>query len=275
MAVYLAAIFIYASFAFNPQAGLSTLVKGFIIVILYACFDLLWTFIRDKVWYFPLSSFISGFVIAIVSIPNPPLYVLILLPLLAVFSKQLLHFGKMRHVFNPASFAMVVMSFFLPAVSWWGTSWDIIGLVVISIFGLFILWRQERWHVTIPFLFSYTICLSLFLLLTGITSDQLPNILNAELVNGTVLFFSTVMLIEPLTSTFPTHKQRTVYGILVGFFSVAVMYILKLTGLPHQDPLVVGLLLGNLTAGLLFLPNRKKAMIKPPMTATNNNELHG
>lgn len=260
MAVYLAVLLVYGAFVF---LGAVSLLQGAAIILLYAGFDLLWTYLRDKVWYFPLSSFISGFVLVIVSKPDLPVLMVVLLPLLAVFSKQLLHFGTMRHVFNPAAFAMGVMSFFVPVVSWWATGWDILSLAILLVPSFFILWRQDRWHVAVPFVVSYTGLLSLFLLLTGVPFANLQEILTAQLVSGTLLFFSTVMLIEPLTSTFPTRPQRVIYGLLVAVFAVTATAILRFANLHNQDPLVLGLLSGNLAAGLLFLPKRKKDIMQP------------
>jgi Na+-translocating ferredoxin:NAD+ oxidoreductase RnfD subunit len=259
MAVYLTALLIYGAFAF---AGPMSLLKGAAIVFLYATFDLVWTYLRDKVWYFPLSSFISGFVLSIVSKPDLPIFFIVLLPLLAVCSKQFLHFGKTRHIFNPAAFAMAVTSFFVPVISWWATGWDIVPLVIFSLTGIFILWKQERWHVAIPFLALYSILLFIFLLISGVTSGNIPGILTAQLVNGTLLFFSTVMLIEPMTSAFATQRERIFYGLSVAVFSVGVAAFLRLTNIQNQDPLILGLLIGNLTASLLFLPKRKKDIMQ-------------
>lgn len=268
MAIYLGVLFVYAAFVFG---GPLSLIKGIAIVFFYIFFDLIWTYLRDKIWYFPLSSIISGFVLAIVSKPDLPIFLIIILPLLAVFSKQFLHFGKMRHLFNPAAFALGVTSFFIPVISWWATGWGLIALIPVFLFSIFIIWRQERWHVAVPFLISYSILLTLFLLVTGIKIENLQGILMAQLVNGTLLFFSTVMLIEPLTSNFPTKKQRIVYGLLVAVFSIVATAIFRFSNFSSsQDPLILGLLAGNLAAGLLFLPNRKKDKI---ILAKKNNTL--
>lgn len=262
MAAYLGVLFVYGTFAFGIWRPLPlSLIKGIAIVFFYIFFDLIWTRLRDKTWYFPLSSIISGFVLAIVSSPDLPIFLIIILPLLAVFSKQLLHFGKIRHLFNPAAFAMGVTSFFIPVISWWVTSWDLIALIPVFLFSIFIIWRQERWHVAVPFLICYSALLTLFLLVTGVKPESLQGILMAQLVNGTLLFFSTVMLIEPLTSSFPTKKQRVVYGLLVAVFAIIATAVLRFVNFGSHDPLILGLLAGNLAAGLLFLPNRKKDMI--------------
>ena len=258
MAAYLAAAFVYAGFSFSSPANL---LKGLLIIILYAVFDLGWTYVRDRAWYFPLSSWISGCVLAIVSLADPTVLQIILLPLLAVFSKQLLHFGKMRHVFNPAGFGMAVTSLFFPAITWWATGWDMKALIVVLLIAMFIWWKQERWHVAISFLVPYVVLLTIYLLFNGISFDNLPHILSAYLLNGTVLFFMSVMLIEPLTSAFPTRKQRIFYGLFVSLYVILAMIFFKLTGLRGQDPMILGLLLGNLTASLLFLPDLKQGII--------------
>lgn len=260
MGAYLAVLFVFGAFVFGQ--GIASFFRGAAVVSLYAFFDVVWTYVRDKVWYFPLSSLISGFVLAIVSMPDLPFWLLFLLPLLAVFSKQVLHFGKIRHVFNPAGFAMGIVSFFVPIVSWWATSWDTLFLVILLLPSAFILWRQERWHVALPFVVCYSVLLSIFYLMTGISFQNLQGIFMGQLFNGTVLFFSTVMLIEPLTSTFPTRGQRVIYALLVAVFAVSVSAILKFVPIQHADPLIFGLLFGNFSASLLFLPKLKKDIMQ-------------
>lgn len=253
MVAYLGGFLIYSSIALGLP---DRLFKGLIIVILYALFDLIWTYARDKTWYLPTSSWISGLILSLVAIPVPSLILIIILTFLAVASKQLLHFGKMRHILNPASFAMAAVAIFTPAVSWWGVAWGTPPRVVAALAGVFILWRQNRWHITIPFLASYGILLSAFFLWNGIPAASLLQFIRPQLFDGTIIFFATVMLIEPLTSSFPNTKQRILYGILVAFAAILVTYLSQLFSWGNQDPLVYGLLLGNLIASLLFLPKK-------------------
>lgn len=266
MVAYVGGLLVFSSFMLGAP---DRLWKGLWIVILYAAFDLLWTYLRDRVWYVPVSSWISGFILSIVAIPAPSLTLIVLLPLLAVASKHLLHFGKNRHVYNPAAFAMAIVALFVPAVSWWGVTWSTVEwgrvpLAIVSVVGAFILWRQGRWHVALPFLASYAIFLSPLFLWGGIAVSQLLTFLQPQLIDGTTLFFATVMLIEPLTSMFPTKGQRVIYGTLVGFFAVLVTYLSGLWNWERQDPLVYGLLLGNLVASLLFLPALRRPAASQP-----------
>lgn len=263
MVVYVGAVLVIASFVFGSTERLW---KGLLVVLLYAAFDLLWTYTRDRAWYLPVSSGISGFILSVVAAPAPSLPLLVALPFLAVFSKRVLHFGKMRHVFNPASFAMAVVGFLVPSISWWGVAWNTSRwgtfpiITAVSLVGIFILWRQSRWHVILPFFASYALFLAFNFSLSGIPLQNLLTFLRLQLVDGTTIFFATVMLIEPFTSTFPQKRDQMVYGALVGFLAVFVTYLVSLpivSALPfanNVDPLIFGLLLGNLTASLLFLP---------------------
>src|SRR3989344_1388608 len=133
MVLYLAALLAWGSFYFDRP---DYLWKGILIAALYAAFDVLWTYLRDRVWYFPESSLISGLILALVGAPAPAFLLLILMPLLAVISKQLLRFGTGRHIFNPAAFSLVVgpiLSVFSPRLiglgpTWWGVSWGAPGM---------------------------------------------------------------------------------------------------------------------------------------------------
>ncbi len=257
MVAYLVVLLLGAS-VFEGAPG--RFLSGLTIVALYAFFDLAWTRVRDRVWYLPVSSWISALVLANVGPPAPPWWILMLLPLVAVAGKQLLHLGKSRHVFNPAGFALLVLTFFSPVISWWTVSMNVWMLILAGAAGLFILWRQERFHVAIAFLFVYTVGETAFLLMQGTNLGTVPFALQSVLWNGPLIFFMTVMLIEPVTSNFPTRGNRIVYGIFVGVFSLVILFIAPRISVNDLDPLVAGLLFGNLAASLLFLKKMSPAI---------------
>lgn len=256
LTIYLGAFLIYSSWALGD---LTRLWKGLFMVIAYAAFDLLWTYFRDHSWYLPVSSLISGLILSLVALPNPPLWLALLLPLLAVASKQAIHLGKLRHVFNPASFALGATALLIPSVSWWGVAWGATPFIIASLAGIIILWRQERWHIALPFFASYALFLALLFFWNGIPASKIAAFLKPQLLDGTAIFFATVMLIEPLTSQFPTKRNRVVYGLLVGFFAVVVTFLAGIWNLERQDPLIYGLLIGNLTASVFFLSSRRSS----------------
>lgn len=214
------------------------LFTGFVIVGIYALLDLLWTRFRDGVWYIPLSSFISALILAIVGPMKPDLFFLVLAPLLAVFSKQVIYLGMHRHIFNPAAFALGIFSIAAPSVTWWGVTWGIIPNTIIIIAGLVILYRQNRWETFLAFFAVY------FLL--GFAGGEDPSAFRFIILDPTFIFFATVMLIEPMTTNFQNRANNIVFGALVGIFA----FFLPSIG---ADPLIHGLLLGNVIASFFFL----------------------
>lgn len=224
--------------------------KGLLVAALYIIFDLFWTYFRDKIWYLPSSSVISGFILAIVGAPAPSLDLLVLLPLIAVASKQLIKLWQLKHIFNPASFSMAILTIFgYQAVSWWGVAWGGPVLYAVLIVGLFILWRQKRFETAFSFLMSYAVFLGILFITQGREVAQLFALLKLQIFDGTTLFFASVMLIEPMTSSFRGMRNRIIYGILVGLaavlFAVFGQYVFFL------DPLIGGLLVSNLIMSLI------------------------
>ena len=250
MVGFLGFILAYASIILDTP---DHFLRGVFMVGLYALYDLVWTYARDRIWYVPLSSFISGLVLSLVATPSPSWWLVMFMPFCAIVAKQIIHLGKERHIFNPAAFAIVV-AFLLFGVepSWWGVAW-IESLTWPHAFllagGIFILWRQRRFHVALPFWGIYAVWLLSILKLETFLSYFDP----------TLFFFMTVMLIEPMTSTFPRYRDRVWYALFVGVFVVGTTWLQTFSFgiVSRADPLIVGLLMGNLLASILFLPKAK------------------
>lgn len=255
MTAYLALLLIFSAVALKQPM---LIVRGVLIVFFYSLFDGVWTYLKEKTWYWPVSSWISGLILSLVAWPDMPWLFIVVLPLLAVFSKHVLHFGRARHVFNPAGFALAVTSFFIPVASWWGVLSGDVALVGISVAGVFILWRQSRWHEFAAFTFSYVFFRIVLSLASGIIDAGKLLVMVSQDLHGATIFFATVMIIEPVTSQFPSKKQRSVYAALVGIFASIVAFLLSKFPLFYADPLIFGLVLGNMVASLLFLPYASK-----------------
>jgi len=232
---YLGVLLAWSSYQAN---NIYLFLNGLVIVAIYVCLDLLWTFIRNRIWYTPSSSVVSGLIIALIGAPAPSALLLFLMPAIAVASKQLIKLRRGgRHIFNPAAFSLFLLSVAgYPAITWWGVASGGILPHVLFIAGLFIWWRQSRFETAISFFVLYATILALF------TSN-----LSTQLYDGTVIFFASVMLIEPLTSSFPRRTNRIIYGIIVGAVAALSSFFANL--LPY-DPLILGLLLGNLIISL-------------------------
>lgn len=253
MVGYLALILAYSSLYFND---IERLWKGIAIVCFYSAFDLVWTYLRDKIWYVPVSSWISGLILSVVSLPKPSFGWIIFLPLAAVAGKHLLNFGKNRHVFNPASLAMALAALFIPSITWWGLT-GMVAIWIVLFGGLFILWKQSRWHTAISFFISYAVGLLVVALVDKIAAVNIGQIILAQITEPVTIFFASVMLVEPVTSTFPGKRRQIIYGVMVGLATALMTYFTMIFNWPYQDPRVYGLLIGNLVASLLFLPTLK------------------
>jgi len=230
-------------------------VRGLVIVAVYVLADVGWTFLRNRKLYVPNSSFISGLIIALVLAPQASFWLVLTVPFIAVFSKQVLHIGFHRHVFNPAVLSLVLASFvFTPAVSWWGVSGGGIVLWLIAGAALMIITGQRRWHEVLPFFVSYLLVSLAFFARSGASFSELLSILKNFVWDGTVLFFASVMLIEPMTSQFPKFWHRVVYAIMSAAGAIVFGH-LNIGGL-RVDPLFAGLLASNFVSSLLFLRKR-------------------
>lgn len=239
---YLALILIYSSFSFRLPIWIA---KGLLIVFIYSLLDLFWTYWKKKIWYLPLSSVISGLILALVGAINSSWILIVLMPLVAVISKQFIKLGKPRHIFNPAAFSLIMFSIFGFSATWWAVNWSEKFLLIIAIVGAYIIWRIRKWEIVLSFLLFYFLALSLIV-----------GEFYFRLWDGTLLFFISVILIEPITSAFHNLKAKMVYGISAGAFAGLLTYFVSNFSnviIQSIDPLLAGLLLANLLTSLLFL----------------------
>ena len=271
---YLSLLIVYIAVFFNNYFAL---ISSAVTVSMYVVCDLAWTYWRQRVWYVPLSSVISGLVLSMVIAPDPSFAPAIFLPFIAVIGKQLFHFGKERHLLNPAAFALAMASFVAPLVAWWGPSTsrtpasfggflrpDAANILffILLLGGLYILWRQNKWMVAVAFFAAQAFFLMLISLADGIDLP-ITEILSSRLFNGVTIFFATVMLIEPMTSMFGDWKNEFIYGFIVGVVTIAIGYVEQNFSFISLDTLIFGLIIGNFIAGIWFLPSKPKAVPQP------------
>ncbi len=135
---------------------------------------------------------------------------------------------RKKHIFNPAGLAVLITALFLnQGASWWIGDWHLLPVIII---GGYLILKKLRWfHLALSFLTVY---------LGGLTLMNGVN-LNYPAILAPLLFFATVMLIEPLTAPTGQHK-RILYGI---FIAVIFTLLAKYTPLPYT--LELALLVGN------------------------------
>ncbi len=179
----------------------------------------------------PESALISGLILGLIVGPVFPISNLLFLTATSFFamgSKFVLTIRK-KHIFNPAAFGVVVLAVILGyGASWWiGNQWMILPTIL---GGLSVLKKIRRFELVIVFLLTYIV----FLLLSFRFSFT-------ALLNSPLLFFATVMLIEPLTSP-PLLNLQIIYAVII-----AMVFGLISNFLPNiYFPLELSLLVGNI-----------------------------
>ena len=205
--------------------------------------DFLFLKIRKVKLFFPSAAIATGLIIGLLTDPNLPFYLPVLASVFAMFSKNFIRMG--RHIFNPASFGLLLTSVFLGAsISWWGVAWQILDFskfqtlipFLILLSPAFVsIFRMSRFRIILSFLFIYLLGQSIFFKSLNIQT----------ILDPTLVFFSIVMLPEPMTTP-NNHLRQILFGGAVGFLVVLLsIFLLPIINL-SIDPLIISLLLGNL-----------------------------
>src|SRR3989344_3402681 len=213
------------------------------------------------------SAAITGLILALIVGPafawqDLPMFVLI--AAVAMLSKYVLVFRR-RHLFNPAALAVVISAIiFGTGASWWVGSLPLLPFVVIG--GLLFL-RKMRWfHLTLSFLIVY-IGAGTALYAYQNPGANLVRFASNTLLYSPMLFFSLVMLTEPLTMP-SGRKHRMVYGALIAVLIAAIPFI---TSIPYT--LEFSLLLGNLAGWALFGNTRRFLKLVGKIEVAKNSAL--
>ncbi len=219
--------------AFFYDFGIKALLPVIIAVLTTTILDLFVEYFKSKTWIFPYSALISGLFIGGLLTQNLNWYIYVLAGIIAILSKHLIKFQQ-KHIFNPANFGVLLVSIIFNAShTWWVSS----PLILVLIFGIFIIWHLRRFDLALSFLVSYYLINSIIELLQGAQIQEIYY----TIINGSVIFFfSMYMLIEPKTNPIQ-RNQRIVYGILVSVLFIGLHFLI-----PQHD-LPLALAIGNLS----------------------------
>lgn len=223
--------------AFFYGFGIKALLPVLIAVITTTILDFFIEYSKSKTWFFPQSALISGLFIGGLLTQNLHWYVYVLAGAIAILSKHIIKIQQ-KHIFNPANLGILIVSIvFGAAHTWWISS----PIILVLVFGIFIIWRLKRFDLALSFLISYYIVSLTIYLLNGIDFNEIY----FTLINGGIIyFFSMYMLIEP--KTHPTQRnQRIVYGTLVAILFIAFHFFI-----PRHD-LLLALAVGNIFVPIL------------------------
>ena len=237
--------------AFFYGFGIKALLPVLYAVITTTTFDLFIEYFKSKKWIFPQSALISGLFIGGLLTQNLQWYVYVLAGIIAILSKHIIRLQQ-RHIFNPANFGVLLVSIiFGVSHTWWISS----PLILVLIFGIFIIWRLKRFDLTLSFLIGYYLINSIIEISQGAGFQEIYY----TIINGGVIYFlSMYMLIEPRTNP-SGRNQRIVYGVLV-----AILFIIFHFYTPRHD-LPLALAVGN-----IFVPILNKFEFKKKEEAKEN-----
>src|SRR3989344_4470797 len=226
-------------FKLLPYNGVDILLSAFYLVSLCKLSNYIFAQIL-KVKTNTESSIITGFILSLIFGPAPLLTNLIPLTavgILAMASKYLIVW-RGRHIFNPAAFGAVASAaLFGNGASWWLVGYAVAPFIILG--GLLILKKIRRFEMAGVFLLFYII-------------SNPQNILSIP--SSPILFFSLVMLVEPLTSPFKKLHQ-IIYAVLL----VVLFYLLG-NVIPY--PLEASLLIGNIFAFIVNKSFRQVMVLK-------------
>lgn len=182
--------------------------------------------------FVPSASVVTALIIFLLAHPLASLWQPLLACAVAILSKQFIRPAN-HHIFNPAALGLLIASFFGLPVTWWGAiGGNPIFMLILVLGGGFVVFRTlKQASIIITFL------LTMISVASFVSS---PATAISQLIIGPFLFFTLIMLPEPMTAAkFP--KTKLIYGALV-----AVLSLMSPLFTPFGiDPLLGSLLAGN------------------------------
>ncbi len=235
--------------AFNPfMLVFSTL------LILGVCYGV--NLLFAKIYNAPTNSesyFITALILALIITPPTTLsdinYLLFIIfaSVLAMASKYILAIGK-KHIFNPAAIAVAITALTIgQSATWWVGTASMAPFVLVG--GLLITRKIKRFDLVLSFIGIFLLS-SIIIRAHGI-SDIVDIVWNL-ITTSPLLFFSFIMLTEPLTTP-PTQGLRMGYGAFLGAIFSPLVHIGNIYSTPE-----LALLVGNIFS---YIVSPKKKLI--------------
>ncbi len=211
---------------------------GFLVLVSYASNKLFAYVFRTTPN--PESALITGLILALIVGPLAPfasVWVLAAIAVVAMASKYLLVINK-RHILNPTAFAVVVSALLLKTgASWWVGNQFLVPFIILG--GVLVVGKIRRWHLALSFLLTYFAALFVGSAFSPAGIGTFWPLLKSLVLYSPLLFFTFVMLIEPLTG--PQNRLPRIYfGVFVALVLIAVQ---RYTQVPYS--LELALLVGN------------------------------
>ncbi|HYM64909.1 MAG TPA: hypothetical protein VES68_00265 [Candidatus Sulfotelmatobacter sp.] len=261
---YLIAIVFFAVcisfFDFLPYNALDIIISSVILIT----FSYLSNLIFAKLFK-AVTNIESVFITALILVLIMPIkfpsdsFIIVVTGILAMASKYLLTVNK-SHIFNPSAVAVVAISLLSStSASWWvGTP---VMLPIIVVGGILVMRKTQREDLILSFTFGLLIFLGIATFIRTNSIDSIISVWDISLFHSALLFFTFVMLVEPLTSP-STRKLRGFFG-----YFVAVLYAFpQFRFINFIITPEIALIMGNIFSHLvspnyrfnLYLKNKKK-----------------
>jgi Na+-translocating ferredoxin:NAD+ oxidoreductase RnfD subunit len=205
-----------------PGEGAGAVMLNMGVAILAAgVVDLVILRLRNACWEYPSGAVLTAMIVTMVVRAQEAWYVPAAIAVVAVLSKYALR-TRQANVFNPAAFALVLMSFVLPmGQSWWGALPDVSPLwlrAFLLLGGIYITSRVNKIPLVLSFLGTY------FCLFTAAAFLGDPRMV-AEIFRSpdvdAALYFALIILTDPPTSP-ARYRGQWVFGIIVAVTGFAV-----------------------------------------------------
>ena len=252
LALWLIAL-IFSFFNILPYTPFSIIISLAILLLVSSATNYIFSFVF-KVPANIESIYISVFILALIITPalTPADYIFLgWAGILAMASKYIFAI-KHKHIFNPAALAVVITAFFInQSASWWIGTLSLAPFVLVG--GLMVVRKIKRKDLTLSFFLVAIITIIVFVSLNG---GNVFNSLYQALFYSPILFFTFVMITEPLTTP-PSRLLRILYGALVGFLFVPQIHF----GTFYLTP-EIALLFGNIFSYLVSPKKRLTLKLK-------------
>jgi len=200
------------------------------------------------------SIYISVFILALIINPalNPSQYIFLgWAGIIAMASKYIFALNH-KHIFNPAAFAVVITALFISGnASWWIGTLAMTPFVLVG--GLMVVRKLKRTDLALSFFLIAFISIITFAIFQGV---DVFTILWKTLTASPVLFFTFIMITEPLTTP-PSRFLRIVYGTLVGLLFIPQIHIGSIYFTPE-----LALIFGNVFSYLVSPKRRLTLKLK-------------
>jgi enediyne biosynthesis protein E5 len=218
--VLITAVLVSAQFGMGALEGIDRLA---IAIVAAMAVELFLSQYLLKRWPNPASAYISGISVGIL-IRSLVIWPYALAATLSIMSKYVLRY-RGRHLWNPSNFGIVILLLGAPdAVNILSRQWSnsLVAVAVIWAFGLIVVWRANRLHVTLSYALSFVVFAALRSELLGVPflSELAP------LTGPMYQLFIFFMVTDPPTSV-STRQGRIIVAVAVA----AVETVLRLMGI--------------------------------------------